>query len=237
MISALRIVMLAALLGVSSHPFASRIPAKGNHFSLPAPKPLIKKLKKKYPDLSPYALLAGILAYDHLKEKDQSLKPLLTLVNFNKPSNQKRLWVINLKSDRVDYHTYVAQGKNTGLKIAKYFSNSPNTYKSSIGVYITGKPYYGVEGYSLRLHGLDQGFNNNVFKRNIVMHPAWYVSQSFIQHHGYAGRTHGCFGINRNIATSLINTIKDGTVMVAYYPNEKWLKNSLYEQPFYSSHI
>ncbi len=193
--------------------------------------PMIKKIEQHYPQLNHAAFMAGVRAYDHLRVKGRDPQQLLTIVNFDKPSNVKRLWVINMRKGHVLYHTYVAHGQNSGLNVAKYFSNVPGSHESSIGVYLTGQPYYGVDGYSMRLHGLDKGFNSNVFKRHIVMHPARYVSQQFIKRYGRIGRTYGCFGLSQKIASKIIHAIKQGTVMVAYYPNKNWLAHSRYEQP------
>ena len=202
--------------------------------SLSEQRPMIQKIEQQNPQLSESALLAGVRAYDHLRAEGKDKQQLLTIVNFNRPSNEKRLWVLNMVNGNTKYFTYVAQGQNTGVNVAKHFSNVPNTHESSIGVYLTGQTYYGKDGHSMRLHGLDKGFNNNVYKRYIVMHPAWYVSQSFAEKYGRIGRTYGCFGLSKKMAPKIIPTIKNGTVMVAYYPNKAWLEESKYEQPLSS---
>lgn len=146
------------------------------------------------------------------------------------PSNKKRLWVFNIKNGDTKYFTYVAQGQNTGRNVAKHFSNSVGSLESSIGVYLTGKIYDGVDGQSMRIHGLDKHFNNNAYQRDIVMHPAWYVSHCFAKKYKRIGCTYGCFGLSEKLAPKIISTIYDGTIMVAYYPNKKWLAASAYEQ-------
>lgn len=195
---------------------------------------VVNSIEQTYPSISRPALIAGVRAYENLLGKYNDPQHLLTIVNFNRPSNEKRLWVIDIRTGLVLYHTYVAQGQNTGLNVAKHFSNVIGSHESSIGVYLTGHTYYGHDGLSLRLHGLDKGFNNNVFKRYIVMHPAWYVSKTFAEQHGRIGRTYGCFGLGTKIAPKIIKLIKDGTVMVAYYPNKHWLDSSPYEQPVFA---
>jgi hypothetical protein len=229
MASSLGIALVTMMMGtgVAAHHLVFASPAAK---VLSKQRPLIHKIEKQNPNLSEAALMAGVKAYDHLREEGQDSQQLLTIVNFHKPSNKKRFWLINMKSGNTDDFTYVAQGQNTGLNIAKHFSNVPGTHESSIGVYLTGKPYYGIAGYSMHLHGLDKGFNNNVFKRHIVMHGAWFVSKNFAQKYGRIGRTYGCFGLSKKIAPKIIPKIKEGTVMVAYYPNQQWLKNSPYER-------
>lgn len=192
---------------------------------------IIQEIRNQTPQLSSAALIAGVRAYDNLRIKGDDPQHILTIVNFHRPSNEKRLWVLNMADGGVDYFTYVAQGANTGANIAKHFSNVPGSYESSIGVYLTGNTYNGIAGRSMRLYGLDKGFNNNVFKRDIVMHPAWFVSKSFVEKYGRVGRTYGCFGLSERLAPKIIPLIKNGTVMVAYYPNRKWLDSSLYEKP------
>ena len=219
-------IFLAAGFSANQAVFASPVAT-----NLSAQRLIIQKIEKQNPQLSENALLAGVRAYDHLRADGKDNQQLLTIVNFNRPSNEKRLWVLNMANGDTQYFTYVAQGQNTGLNVAKHFSNVANTHESSIGVYLTGKTYYGKDGHSMRLHGLDKGFNSNVFKRYIVMHPAWYVSKSFAEKYGRIGRTYGCFGLSERMAPKIIPTIKNGTVIVAYYPNKQWLATSPYEQP------
>ena len=129
------------------------------------------------------------------------------------------------------YNTYVAHGKNSGDNYAEQFSNSPKSQESSIGVYVTGDTYYGNDGYSMHLIGLDKGFNSNAYSRAIVMHGAWYVSQDFISRYGRLGRSWGCPALDPTIEPKIVNIIKNGTVIFAYYPEKQWLENSKFLQP------
>lgn len=192
---------------------------------------LVSKLTSENPELSKGAIIAGFRAYAHLRAQGQDAKHLLTVIDYTLPSSQKRLWVINMDNGSVVYNTLVAQGANSGLVYAKHFSNSPDSHETSLGVYLTGQTYYGKDGYSMRLHGLDTGFNNNVYKRAVVMHGAWYVSENYAEQYGRIGRTFGCFGLSQTIEPKIVKTIKDGTVLVAYYPDQAWLYSSRYEKP------
>ncbi len=194
-------------------------------------KPMLQKIEQQNPALSLPALLAGVMAYDHLRLQGHDTQELITIVNFNRPSNEKRLWIIDMATGKVIYFTYVAQGVNTGVGRAKYFSNISGSDESSIGVYLTGNTYEGVAGHSMRLYGLDAGFDSNAFGRGIVMHPEPHVSKNFLKKYGQIGYTDGCFGLNKTIAPNIISLIKNGTVMVAFYPNLNWLVHSPYEQP------
>jgi len=192
---------------------------------------LVIKLTSEYPDLSQGAIVAGLRAYQHLRAEGQDTKHLLTVIDNTLPSNQKRLWVIDMDHAHVLYNTLVAQGEKSGLVYARHFSDSPNSHATSLGVYLTGQTYYGKDGYSMRLHGLDRGFNDNVYKRAVVMHGAWYVSENYAREFGRIGRTFGCFGLSQEIEPHIVQTIKNDTVLVAYYPDQAWLYSSRYEKP------
>lgn len=168
-------------------------------------------------DLSPTVLKYAVNGYEWALVHDRVSNPnILTIINFNEPSYQKRLWVINLKDDRVLMHMHVAQGKNTGAIYAKHFSNQPGSRESSPGVFTTQDIYDGKHGESLRVNGLEAGINNNAFSRAIVIHPAWYMTPSFIRQNGYAGRSWGCFAVNPAHADKFISVIKGGSVIFAY---------------------
>ncbi|MCX7124434.1 MAG: murein L,D-transpeptidase catalytic domain family protein [Gammaproteobacteria bacterium] len=172
--------------------------------------------------LSPRLLAYAINGYRWAVKSDAvSDKAVLTIVDFNRPSNQKRLWVIDLKNDHVLMHIHVAQGKNTGKLIAKHFSNQPGSYESSPGIYTTASVFEGEHGESLHVMGLEKGINSNASSRAIEIHPAWYVTPAFIEDHGYAGRSWGCFAVNPAQADKFIGYVKNGSVLFAYgYPEK-----------------
>ena len=122
----------------------------------------------------------------------------------------------------------MAHGKGSGLDSATQFSNQPGSDASSLGVYLTGDTYNGEHGYSLRLHGLDPGFNGDAYRRAIVMHSAWYVSRTFAAAHGRMGRSWGCFALSRKVEGAVVNLIRQGTVLVGYYPDPRWLRSSAF---------
>ena len=165
--------------------------------------------------------------YNLLQQIRQSpKKKLLTIVDFNLPSNKKRLWVIDLENGTVPYHTLVAHGKNTGGLWAKEFSNEVDSHKSSLGFYLTGKTYYGKHGLSLRLQGLEKGFNDHAGPRAIVMHGADYVSQGFIRKYGRLGRSHGCPAIPTQLAPGLIKLIAGGSYLFVYRSDKAYIDHS-----------
>lgn len=178
------------------------------------------------PDLNPHVLDLGLKAFFNTREKGFGQKNLLTIIDYSKPSSDKRLWVIDLSNNEVLFDTYVAHGKQSGDNYANHFSNQPRSLSSSLGVYLTGDTYQGKHGNSLRLYGLETGFNNNAYRRTIVMHSAWYVSQSFLDSHGRLGRSWGCPAVSEEEAPAIIKTIKQGSVLLAYYPDKDWLSRS-----------
>lgn len=151
---------------------------------------------------------------------------ILTVVDYSLPSSEKRLWVFDLKGKKLLFHTYVSHGIKSGTLLTNYFSNKYNSKASSIGVYKTEKAYYGREGLSLRLDGLDRSFNDNASNRSVVMHGGWYVDEDFIKKYGRPGRSWGCPALPLSEYRPIINTIKDNSWMVVYYPAENWFVKS-----------
>ena len=147
---------------------------------------------------------------------------VLTIIDFNKPSNEKRLWVIDLQNNHVLMHLHVAQGKNTGKLYATHFSNLPGSDESSTGVYTTASVFEGEHGESLHVKGLEKGINSNAASRAIEIHPAWYVTRAFIKEHGFAGRSWGCFAVNPKEADNFIKYVKGGSVLFVYGAPEKF---------------
>ena len=150
----------------------------------------------------------------------------LTIADLSKPSNQKRLFIINVNTGEVVFETFVAHGRNSGQQWAKKFSNSTSSFASSLGFYITNDTYIGKHGYSLRLTGCESGINNNAYKRAIVLHGADYVSEEFIQQNGFLGRSLGCPAVPEALSEKIIDLIKNGSCLFVYGPSKKYLKQS-----------
>ncbi|MBC7556373.1 MAG: murein L,D-transpeptidase catalytic domain family protein [Chryseobacterium sp.] len=151
---------------------------------------------------------------------------LLTIVDFSKSSNKNRLWVIDLENKKVLFNALVAHGMGTGEEFAEHFSNRDSSHQSSLGFYITEATYTGNNGYSLRLMGVDKGFNDAALQRSIVMHGADYVSANFATAHKRIGRSWGCPAVSRDLAEPIINTIKGKNCLFIYYPDNNYLKSS-----------
>jgi hypothetical protein len=150
----------------------------------------------------------------------------LTVIDYSKPSTAKRLWVFDLRSHELLYEELVAHGQGSGDNLATVFSNTPETHQSSIGLFETKDTYVGKNGYSLRLEGLDAGFNDRAMERAIVIHGAPYVSKDFARAHGRLGRSWGCPALPEAVAREVIDRVKDSGLVFAYYPDQRWLSTS-----------
>jgi hypothetical protein len=150
----------------------------------------------------------------------------LAVIDYSLPSTKPRLWVFDVDRGRLLFEELVAHGRNTGEKVAERFSNVEGSKMSSLGLFQTTDTYYGNNGYSLRLRGLDQGFNDNALSRAIVMHGAPYVSEAIAARLGRLGRSWGCPAVRQEVARVVIDTLKGGALLFAYYPDSKWLKES-----------
>jgi len=140
-------------------------------------------------------------------------KYIISIVDFGKASHYKRLWIIDLKSKKLLYQTLVAHGQGSGNDRAEVFSNQVNSHQSSLGFYITANTYMGKHGLSLKLNGMDAGFNTKALERAIVVHGADYVSKDFVKVHGRLGRSHGCPALPVALTPSIINTIKNKSLL------------------------
>ncbi len=152
----------------------------------------------------------------------------LTVIDYSRPSTEKRLWVFDMKRRALLYEELVAHGSGSGENLATSFSNENNSHQSSLGLFRTDDTYVGKNGYSLRLHGLDAGFNDHAYDRAIVMHGAPYVSDDFAKAQGRLGRSWGCPALREGIAREVIDTVKGTGLVFAYYPDPAWLAASKY---------
>ena len=152
----------------------------------------------------------------------------LTVIDYSRPSTEPRLWVFDLRTRALLYRELVAHGQGSGDNMATRFSNEPDTHRSSLGLFVTGDTYVGENGYSLRLTGLDEGWNDRARERAIVMHGAPYVSADFVRAHGRIGRSWGCPALREGIAREVIDRVKGGGLLFAYYPDQDWLDSSKY---------
>lgn len=152
----------------------------------------------------------------------------LTVIDFSVPSTERRMFVYDLRSRVLLFEEHVSHGRNSGENVPTMFSNQPESFKSSIGLYRTGEGYFGKHGYSLRLDGLEKGFNDRARERAIVIHGAEYVNAATAKRQGRLGRSLGCPAVRPEIVARVIDTVKDGGLVFAYYPDRAWLDSSTY---------
>lgn len=165
--------------------------------------------------------------YSTMLEDGQIENPeIISICDFSQSSRKKRLYVIDLDEMKVLVNTYVAHGRKSGGEFARSFSNSPESHKSSLGFYITGKSYFGQHGLALKIVGLERGINDRANARNIVIHGSDYVGDKFIKNNPFNGRSFGCPAVPEKQTRKIINTIKDGTCLFIYHPTKNYLAKS-----------
>ncbi len=176
----------------------------------------------------------GRRAYDYAMLGHQVLKAkgklqnedILSIADMSAPSGKKRFFVIDVKKYKLLFVTYVAHGRNSGLDKTLYFSNEHESFKSSVGFYVTSSTYSGKHGYSMRLEGVEIGFNNNAMERDIVVHGADYVSDVVVRSQGHVGRSLGCPALSPQIYKPIIAKIKNGSCLFVYGNDSKYIINS-----------
>lgn len=155
-------------------------------------------------------------------------KHIISIIDYSQPSNLDRFFVIDLENRKLLYKCMVAHGKNSGETITNAFSNDPESLKSCLGFFVTAETYYGKNGYSLSLDGIEPGINNNARMRAIVIHGADYVSSDFISKYGRIGRSWGCPALPSALSKDIIDTIKNGTCLFIYANDKSYLTTSAY---------
>lgn len=219
--------VLALILWGGSLAFAGDLPSEYENSLLKAKDPAAQRLLNKGTALlKPEVIAIARKVYLCARQMGYGDKPLFTFIDYQLPSTQKRLWVVDLTKFDVLYHGLVAHGQGSGAKDATQFSNTPNSHQTSLGLYQTSSTYQGGNGYSLKLEGLEPGFNSNAMSRYIVLHGAPYVSESFIEKYGRLGRSWGCPAVSQSLVRPIINEIKEGSLLLMYYPESNWLKTS-----------
>ena len=165
--------------------------------------------------------------YLYLYEKGKITNPgYLSIADFSQSSRNKRLYILDLQEMKMFMNTYVAHGRKSGGEFATTFSNRPESHKSSLGFYITGKTYTGIHGLSLEIGGIERGINDKALARRIVIHGAEYVGDSYIESNPFIGRSYGCPAVPAAERDTIINTIKEGSCLFIYHPSKLYLSRS-----------
>lgn len=185
-----------------------------NHFERDKSKPGYAVLRK------------ALTGFFNLESDDRIKKNLLTIIDFSLSSNLDRMWIIDLNRLEVIHSGLCAHGRNSGEEYACSFSNTPSSYKSSLGFYVTGETYTGKHGLSLCLDGVEAGINDKARERAIVIHGADYVSSDFIRRNGRLGRSFGCPSIPMEYHEKIINMLSGQSCIFIHFPDTGYLQNS-----------
>ena len=188
--------------------------------------PVAEDLIRAAPDASADAVRLALSATECAVAHGQPPATRLAVIDYSRPSTEPRLWVFDLAQSRLLYRELVAHGRNSGDNYARTFSNAPRSHASSLGLFRTLGTYQGRNGYSLRLDGLEPGFNDNAYERAIVMHGSKYVSSESATALGRLGRSHGCPAVRQAVTRPLLDTLKNGQYVFSYYPDTNWLASS-----------
>ena len=202
---------------------STAIQAYGYSHSQPT---LVSSLAAVAPDLNPEVLLTAVSAMQCAVAGGAAPAERLAVIDFSLPSSEQRLWIFDLAAQQLLLQDLVAHGQGSGDNFAQTFSNIEGSHQSSIGLFRTQESYFGRHGYSLRMDGLEPGFNDLARQRAIVIHSADYVDPSWIQQHGRIGRSHGCPAVRPEVGGMVVDSLKGGQFMFSWYPDDHWLATS-----------
>ncbi|OKA17570.1 hypothetical protein BOH74_22505 [Pseudomonas versuta] len=219
LISLRRLFLVAATLGALCSPaFAANTSSPG----------LYNSLAQAAPELNPQALKSALSAMQCAVSNGASPAQNLAVIDYSQPSTARRLWIFDLRKKTLVLRDLVAHGQKSGENFATQFSNNEGSHQSSLGLFRTQESYQGANGYSLRMDGLEPGINDSARERAIVIHPASYVNTLWSQTQGRIGRSQGCPAVRPQVARQVVDKLKDGQFMFAWYPDQHWLQSSAY---------
>lgn len=179
------------------------------------------------PDVRPIVLERALTAaYAARRRGFGTRRPFLTVIDYGKPTSERRLWVFDLATKRLVFREHVAHGKGTGGETAERVSNRGGSLASSVGLFVTREVFRGSRGRSLRLVGLEPGFNDQAFKRAIIVHGAPYMSRAYLREHGRFGQSHGCPALDPEVTDAVIETLAGGSLLFIHMDDPSWLAGS-----------
>ena len=224
-----RLTRLLLTCGVLAVPLAAGAASSNNPDAISAARPaLLGTLAAAAPALDRQVLESALRATDCAVSGGIAAPERLAVIDFSLPSDERRLWLFDLQRQTLLLRDLVAHGKNTGDRESRHFSNTVGSHQSSIGLFLGSESYRGKHGYSLRLDGLEQGFNDRARDRAIVIHGADYVDPQWIDNYGRIGRSHGCPAVRQEVITQVVDNLKGGQLVFTYYPDQEWLQSSSY---------
>jgi len=222
-----RMTSILALAFVGSGLAPKRAAPESPTFAQSLESSLETALLVQAPGLDPRVLALALEAHDSAQQRGLLRDPAtLTVIDYSRPSVDRRFWVFDLAARRLLFAEWVAHGRNSGENFATRFSNAASSLESSLGLFVTEGVYSGKHGVSLRLDGLEPGFNDNAMERAIVIHGADYVGPAAVATLGFLGRSWGCPALSRQVAPRVIERLSGGSAVFAYYPDADWLARS-----------
>ncbi|TDQ38447.1 murein L,D-transpeptidase catalytic domain family protein [Thiopseudomonas denitrificans] len=190
------------------------------------PAALHNSLRQSAPQLDQQVLSHALDAVQCALQQGNKAAERLAVIDFSLPSSEKRLWIFDLKKRTLLLNDFVAHGAKSGDNLASNFSNINGSHQSSIGLFRSAESYSGKHGYSLRMDGLEPGFNDRARERAIVIHGADYVNPEWIPRQGRIGRSQGCPAVRPEITKTVVDALKDGQLVFTWYPDPQWLQTS-----------
>jgi hypothetical protein len=201
--------------------------------AVPAPEPeafdarLFAALAAQAPDLDRKVLELALSARECALAHGDAVDPgRLAVIDYSVASTEPRLWVFDTTGSRLIYREHVSHGQKSGHNMTTSFSNVDGSHQSSLGLFRTAETYMGGNGYSMRMDGLEPGWNDNARDRLIVMHGAAYVNPEQARRQGRLGRSYGCPAVRTAVAREIIDVMKDGQLLFSYFPDDEWLAKS-----------
>jgi hypothetical protein len=191
-------------------------------------QPLMDKLLRVAPGINKQALKHAVAAMQCAVNNGAEPAQRLAVIDYSQPSSARRLWVFDLKHNRLLLRDFVAHGRRSGENFATQFSNKMGSYQTSLGLFRTQESYQGKHGYSLRMDGLEPGVNDRARERAIVIHAAAYVDPRLVRTQGRIGRSLGCPAVRPEVGRMVVDQLKGGQYLFAWHPDRRWLQNSDY---------
>jgi len=186
-------------------------------------------------DLHPTVLEAGLRSFARAWAAGETEALEYGIVDYTMRSTKPRFFVLDLREGNMLYREMVTHGSGSqdpsDMTLTGSMSNVSGSHSSSLGLVRAAETYYGSNGYSLRIDGLESGFNDNDRSRAIVVHGADYATQSYVNANGYLGRSWGCPAVDPAVNEQLIDTLKDGRLILKYFDQQSWLSGSEYVRP------
>ncbi|MDN5781764.1 MAG: murein L,D-transpeptidase catalytic domain family protein [Luteimonas sp.] len=188
---------------------------------------LLARLRTSAPGIDAKVLKLALEAVDCAASSGAARRPVrLAVIDYTRPSTQRRLWLFDIEKGTLLEHEYVAHGRGSGGNVPTRFSNTEGSYQSSIGLFAAAETYQGHNGYSLRLDGLEPGVNDHARERLLVMHGADYVDPVQGRRQGRLGRSAGQPQLRPEATHEVIDALKDGQLLFAYADDAAWLGGS-----------